>query len=156
MKALRFYILYRLYFVVGLIIVGGLIYYAGEHVTGILCFVVAAISLALYFMIGTMRIVQESVQENDMDNAILYLSKIKYPKLLLKPVRSAYYMLQSNVALVNNDFEKAEADIRKSMNTKSTLLGDTEGMSYLQLATIALQKISSCLFILSFLQCYSS
>ncbi len=140
MKFLRFYILYRLYFVAGLIIAGIFIYRAHEHVTAILFFVAAFISLLLYFMLGTMRIVQEAVQENDMDNAIVYLSKIKYPKLLLKPVRSAFYMLQSNVALVNNDFEKAEADIRKSMDSKSTLLGDTEGMSYLQLATISLQK----------------
>ncbi|MEQ1732786.1 MAG: hypothetical protein ABL940_03885 [Bacteroidia bacterium] len=140
MKFLRFYILYRLYFVAGLIVAGIFIYRAHEHVTAILFFVAAFISLLLYFMLGTMRIVQEAVQENDMDNAIVYLSKIKYPKLLLKPVRSAFYMLQSNVALVNNDFEKAEADIRKSMDSKSTLLGDTEGMSYLQLATISLQK----------------
>lgn len=140
MKFLRFYILYRLYFVAGLIVAGIFIYRAHEHVTAILFFLAAFISLLLYFMLGTMRIVQEAVQENDMDNAIVYLSKIKYPKLLLKPVRSAFYMLQSNVALVNNDFEKAEADIRKSMDSKSTLLGDTEGMSYLQLATISLQK----------------
>jgi tetratricopeptide (TPR) repeat protein len=140
MKFLRFYILYRLYFVAGLIVAGIFIYRAHEHVTAILFFVAAFISLLLYFMLGTMRIVQEAVQENDMDNAIVYLSKIKYPKLLLKPVRSAFYMLQSNVALVNNDFEKAESDIRKSMDSKSTLLGDTEGMSYLQLATISLQK----------------
>jgi tetratricopeptide (TPR) repeat protein len=140
MKFLRFYILYRLYFVAGLLVAGIFIYRAHEHVTAILFFVAAFISLLLYFMLGTMRIVQEAVQENDMDNAIVYLSKIKYPKLLLKPVRSAFYMLQSNVALVNNDFEKAEADIRKSMDSKSTLLGDTEGMSYLQLATISLQK----------------
>jgi tetratricopeptide (TPR) repeat protein len=140
MKILRFYILHRLYFVIGFVVAGIFIYRAGEHVTGWLFFVAALISLLLYFMIGTMRIVQEAVQENDMDNAIIYLSHIKFPKLLLKPVRSAYYMLQSNVALVNNDFDKAENDIRKSMATKSTLLGDTEGMSYLQLATIALQK----------------
>ncbi|MBC7410926.1 MAG: hypothetical protein H7331_00540 [Bacteroidia bacterium] len=140
MKFLRFYILYRLYFVIVLVIAGILIYILHERVTAILFFVAAFISLLLYFMLGTMRIVQEAVQENDMDNAIVYLSKIKYPKLLLKPVRSAFYMLQSNVALVNNDFEKAEADIRKSMDSKSTLLGDTEGMSYLQLATISLQK----------------
>ncbi len=140
MKFLKFYILNRIYFIIGLIVLGIVIYKLGEPVSAWICFILAFFSILLYFMLGTMRLVQEAVQEGDMDNAVSYLNKIKFPNLLFKPVRSAYYMLQSNVAMVNNDLAGAEANIKNSIKHKSKLMGDTEGMTYLQLATIELQK----------------
>ena len=91
-------------------------------------------------MLGTMRLVQDTITEGDTDGAMKYLAMIKYPRLLLKPVRSGYYMLQSNFDMVNNNFEGAERNIRKSINTKSSLAGDTEGLMYFQLGSISLQK----------------
>lgn len=140
MKFLRFYILYRLQIIVALVILGVLSHLFLDAVTAWICYSLAFVSLLLYFMIGTMRIVQEAVQEGDIDSAMLYMSKIKYPRLLLKPVRSGYYMLQSNLSFASNDLDKAEANIRQSLKIKSKIVGDMEGANLMQLGFIELKK----------------
>ena len=140
MKFLRFYILYRIYFIVGLIILGVVLHKYVDSITAWLCYITAFISLILYFMVGTMRLVQDAAQEGDIEKAMQYLNKIKFPRLLFKPIRSAYYMLQSNFNLANKDLDKAEDNIRKGIKSKSSLAGDTEGMMLFQLAMISLQK----------------
>jgi Tfp pilus assembly protein PilF len=50
-------------------------------------------------------------------------------------------MLQSNFDMANQDLASAEANIRKSLANKSDMLGTSqEGISYLQLGGISLQK----------------
>jgi tetratricopeptide (TPR) repeat protein len=141
MKVLRFYILYRLPIIIILVISGILLQiYDDDIVTPIIFYVIAGISLLLYFMMGTMRIVQEAVQDGDPELAIKYIKKIKFPRLLFKPIRSAYYMIQSNLSLASDDLTTAEANIRKSLNTKSKIIGDVEGTNLMQLAFIQLKK----------------
>jgi len=140
MKFLRFYILYRLPIIIGLIVMGVVFHLYIDVITAWLCYIVAFISLLLYFMIGTMRIVQEAVAEGNVEAAGRYLKQIKFPRLLLKPVRASYYMLQSNLSLAANDLKGAEDQIRKSLNTKSTLNPETKGMNLLQLGFIQIQK----------------
>ncbi len=140
MKFLKFYILYRLPIVILLAVSGVLLHIYADAVSAWLCYIAAFISLFLYFFIGTMRLVQEAVSEGDVDKATVYLKKIKFPRLLFKPFRATYYMVQSNMALVSNNLDTAEANIRKSMTTKSSILGDTKGNSMLQLAFIQLKK----------------
>ncbi len=140
MKFLRIYILYRLQIIVALIVLGVLSHLFLDAVTAWICYILAFVSLLLYFMIGTMRLVQEAVQEGDVDSAMAYMNKIKYPRLLLKPVRSGYYMLQSNLSFAGNDLEKAEANIRQSMKIKSKIVGDMEGANLMQLGFIELKK----------------
>ncbi len=143
MKFLRFYILYRLQIIIALVVLGVLSYIFLDLVTAWLCFTFAIISTLLYFMMGTMRIVQEAVQEGDVDKAILYMDKIKFPRLLFKPIRSGYYMLQSNLSMATNDLEKAEANIRKSLQIKSKIVGDMMGTNLMQLGFIELKKGNS-------------
>lgn len=139
-KILRFYIVNRLAIAIALLL-GGLVFeFYIDMVVAIIMYILAAISFLLYFMIGTMRLVQESVQEGNVEEAMYFLNKIKYPKLLFKPVRVGYYMLQSNLALSTNDLGKAEAHIQKSLKTKSKIAGDTEGTSLMQLGFIQLKK----------------
>ncbi|MES2836554.1 MAG: hypothetical protein V4667_03445 [Bacteroidota bacterium] len=140
MKLLRFYILYRLPIIVLSVILGVVLHLYVDAITAWLLYIFAAVSLTLYFMMGTMRLVQEAVTNEDVDMAMVYLNQIKFPRLLFKPIRSAYYMLQSNMALATNDLGTAEANIRKSLNTKSSLLGDTTGTSLMQLGFIELKK----------------
>lgn len=141
MKVLRFYILYRLPIIIVLVVSGILLQiYDDDIVTPIIFYVIAGISLLLYFMMGTMRIVQEAVQDGDPELAIKYIKKIKFPRLLFKPIRSAYYMIQSNLSLASDDLATAEANIRKSINTKSKIIGDIEGTNLMQLAFIQLKK----------------
>lgn len=140
MKVLKFYILYRLPITVVLIGLGvlGIVY--KDPISAWICFSLAFVSLLLYFMMGTMRLVQEAVSEGDVDQAMVYLKMIKFPRLLLKPIRAGYYMLQSNLSLASNDLSTAEASIRKSLNTKSSLVGDVKGTNLMQLGFIQLKK----------------
>ena len=140
MKFLRFYILYRLQIIFALIVLGVLSHFYLDPVTEWICYSFAIISLVLYFMMGTMRIVQEAVTDGDVDKAMLYLNKIRFPRLLFKPIRSGYYMLQSNLSMASNDLDKAESNIRKSLKIKSKITGDMEGSNLMQLGFIELKK----------------
>ena len=143
MKVLRFYILYRLPIIIGLIAVGVISHVYdkdGGAVTAWICYILAFISLVLYFMMGTMRLVQEAVTDGDVDLALIYIKKIKFPRLLFKPIRAGYYMLQSNLAMASDDLVTAEKNIRKSLNTKSSIVGNIKGENLLQLGFIQLKK----------------
>jgi tetratricopeptide (TPR) repeat protein len=140
MKFLKFYILYRLPIIAGLIVFGILSHIYLDTVLAWLCYIAAAISIALYLLVGTMRMVQHAVTEGNVEEAILYINMIKYPRLLAKPVRQAYFMLQSNLALATDDLGKAEDNIRKSLKTNSTLVGDMKGTNLMQLGFIELKK----------------
>ncbi len=140
MKFLRFYILYRLQIIIALVVLGVLAHLYLDPVTAWICYILAFFSLLLYFMIGTMRLVQEAVQEGDVDKAMEYMNKIKFPRLLFKPVRSGYYVLQSNLSMATNDLDKAESNIRKSLKIKSKIAGDMEGSNLMQLGFIELKK----------------
>jgi len=140
MKVLRFYILYRLPISIILIGLGVLSHIYDDAITAWICYILAAISLLLYFMLGTMRLVQEAVAEGDVEKATRYIKKIKFPRLLFKPIRSGYYMLQSNLAMASDDLTTAESNIRKSLNTKSSIVGNVKGENLLQLGFIQLKK----------------
>ena len=140
MKFLRFYILYRLQIIIALVVLGVLAHLYLDPVTAWICYILAIFSLVFYFGMGTMRLVQEAVTEGDVDKAMMYLNKIKFPRLLYKPIRSGYYMLQSNLAMASNDLNKAEESIRKSLKIKSKIVGDMEGANLMQLGFIELKK----------------
>lgn len=140
MKFLRFYILYRLQIIIALVVLGVVSHLYLDAITAWICYVFAFVSLILYFMMGTMRIVQEAVTDGDVEKAKQYLDKIKFPRLLFKPIRSGYYILQSNLSMATNDLEQAEASIRKSLKIKSKIVGDMEGANLMQLGFIELKK----------------
>ncbi|HEX8517043.1 MAG TPA: hypothetical protein VF868_12665 [Bacteroidia bacterium] len=140
MKVLRFYIIYRLPIIIVLIALGVLSHVYDDAITAWILYITAAISLLLYFMMGTMRLVQEAVTEGDPELAMKYINMIKFPRLLFKPIRAAYYMIQSNLSLATDDLATAEKNIRKSLNTKSKIVGDMEGTNLMQLAFIQLKK----------------
>jgi tetratricopeptide (TPR) repeat protein len=137
---LRLYILYRLPVIAILIILGVLSHVYGDPILAWILYVLAFISLLLYFMIGTMRVVKDAVEDGNVDDALKYIKLIRFPKLLVKPVRSAYYMLQSTLSMASDDFEGAEQNIRKSLNTKSSLTGDMKGTNMMQLGFIQLRQ----------------
>jgi len=143
MKFLRFYIIHRLEIIIALIVLGILSHIYFVTVTAWLCYIIAAVSIALYLMIGTMRLVQEAVTEGDVETATKYMKMIKFPQLLFKPVRAGYYMLQSNLSMASNDLGTAEANIRKSLNIKSSIVGDMQGANLMQLGFIELRKGNS-------------
>lgn len=140
MKLLNFYIVHRIWFIIGLIVFGICSHIWLDSILAWICYILAAISILLYFMVGTMRLVQQSVMEGDVDKAVQYIKMIRFPKLLFKPVRQAYFMLQSNLALANDNLDQAEQNIRESLKTNSTLAGDVRGTNLLQLGMVQLRK----------------
>ncbi len=143
MKVLNFYIVHRIWFIIILIVLGISSHIWLDLILAWICYVIAAVSILLYFMVGTMRLVQQSVMEGDVDAAVRYIKMIKFPKLLFKPVRQAYFMLQSNLALAHDNLDQAEQNIRESLKTNSTLAGDVRGTNLLQLGMVQLRKGNS-------------
>lgn len=140
MKLLRLYILYRLYFALGLIVAGVLSHLYADVILAWILYVLAFVSVLLHYMIGTMRLVKDAVEAGNVDLATAYIQKIKRPNWLIKPVRSAYYMLQSTMSMATNDLSTAEDNIRKSLKTKSSLAGDMEGTNLMQLGFIQMRQ----------------
>jgi len=139
MKAFNIFILYRL--PVGiLLLVGGIA--LGATVgwwEATIPLLLAVICLVTHFMFGPMRLVQEAVEAGDVEKAMGLMNKVRFPKLLYKPIRSVYYFMQSNLAMHNQDLDKAEAAVRQSIKSGSPMK-EYEGMQYFQLGTIAYQK----------------
>ena len=79
------------------------------------------------------------MESGDMEGAQKLLEKVKFPDLLYKPIRSSYYMLQANFSTVGDDLDKAEAQLRKGLETGMPEK-DYEGTAYLQLGAIAQRK----------------
>ncbi len=135
----RFIVFYRLPIAVALIAIG---FWLGFSVTWWLAwipFLVALILVFAHFFIGPMSLIQGYIEEGDMEGAQRLLDRVKFPKLLYKPVRSSYYMLRANLSSMNNDLDKAEADLKRGLETGMPEK-EYEGTAYLQLGTISMQK----------------
>jgi tetratricopeptide (TPR) repeat protein len=135
----RFIVFNRLLIAVALI---GLGFWVGFAVTwwiAWLPFLLAIIMVIAHFLIGPMTLIQAYVENGDMEGAQRLLDKVKYPHLLYKPVRSSYYMLRANLSTMNEDLDKAESDLRKSLESGMPDK-EYEGTIYLQLGSIALKK----------------
>jgi hypothetical protein len=55
------------------------------------------------------------MESGNMEGAEKVLSTIKFPNLLYKPIRSVYYTLKGNIAMMKNDFDGAEVNMRKGL-----------------------------------------
>ena len=95
--------------------------------------------IVAYFLIGPMTLIQGYMESGDMDGAQKLLSKVKFPTLLYKPVRSSFYMLQANFSTMGDDLDLAEAQLRKGLETGMPEK-EYEGTAYLQLGAIAMKK----------------
>lgn len=102
-------------------------------------FLVAILMIVAYFLIGPMTLIQGYIESGDMEGVERLMKKVKYPNLLYKPIRSTYYMLQANISTMGDDLDKAEAQLRKSLETGMPEK-EYEGSAYLQLAAIAQKK----------------
>ncbi|RYE24076.1 MAG: hypothetical protein EOP51_08555 [Sphingobacteriales bacterium] len=135
----RFLVFYRLPIAIVLVALG---IWLGISVTwwiGWLPIFIALIVVAVHFLLGPMTLIQGYVEAGDMEGAQKLMDRVKYPDLLYKPVRSSYYMLRANLSTMTDDLDKAEADLRKGLETGITEK-EYEGSAYLQLGSIAYKK----------------
>lgn len=102
-------------------------------------YLVGLIGIVSHYLFGPMRLIQGYMEDGDIDGAQKVIDSIRFPKLLIKPVRSVYYFLKSNLALFKQDFDGAEVLMKKSLSL-GVPMKETEGAAYFQLGSIAMQK----------------
>lgn len=100
---------------------------------------IGLILIAGHFFIGPLRLLQEHMENGDLEKAQKVLNGIKYPKLLYKPIRSAYYTFKGQIAMMNQDFDTAEKNMKKGLDL-GTPLKEVKGASMLQMGMISMQK----------------
>ena len=135
----RILVFYRIPIAVILIALGFLLGFKVTWWVAWIPFLLAILMVVAYFMVGPMTLIQGYVESGDMEGAQKILAKVKYPKLLYKPIRSSYYMLQANFSTMGDDLDAAEAQLRKGLATGMPEK-EYEGTAYLQLGAIAQRK----------------
>lgn len=102
-------------------------------------YLLALILIVTHFFIGPLRLIQEYLEEGDFEGAEKMLATIWFPDLLYKPIRSVYYTLKGNLAMMKQDFDTAEVHMKKSLSLGSAMK-EAEGANKLQLGMMAMQK----------------
>lgn len=100
---------------------------------------IGVIALFSHFFIGPLRLVQEPMEQGNMEEVERILASIKFPNLLYKPIRSTYFTLKGNLAMMKQDFTTAEKHLKKSSELGAPM-PEAEGANKLQLGMMALQK----------------
>ena len=74
-----------------------------------------------------------------MEGAEKVLNSIKFPNLVFKQIRSVYYTLKGNVAMMKQDYTGAEKHMKKGLDLGMPMK-EAEGASLLQMGMLSMQK----------------
>ena len=139
MKFYNVIIKYRPHLAIAFVIIGiAANVYAGFW-PAFLPYLIAVILLFGYFFFGPLRLIQEHMEAGDMEAAEKILSSVKYPNLLYKPIRSVYYTLKGNIAMMKQDFDGAEKNMKKGLDLGMPMK-EAEGASLLQMGMLSMQR----------------
>lgn len=139
MKFYTWLIKYRLYVAIALLILAGVTNYFSGFWPAFPLYLVGIILLAGHFFFGPLRLIQQHLESGDTEGAERIINSIKYPNLLYKPIRSVYYTLKGNIAMMKQDFDGAEKNMKKGLDLGMPMK-EAEGASMLQMGMIAMQK----------------
>ena len=104
-------------------------------------YLVGVVLLAGHFLFGPMRLIQAHMEEGDLEGARKVVDGIKFPGLLIKPMRSVYYTIKGNLAMANEDYDAAEIFMKKSLDLGGGALSkQAEGPNKLQMGMLQIQK----------------
>jgi tetratricopeptide (TPR) repeat protein len=92
-----------------------------------------------HFFFGPLRLIQEHMESGNVEAAEQVLSTIQFPNLLYKPIRSVYYTLKGNLAMMKQDFTSAEVNMKKGLDLGMPMK-EAEGASLLQMGMLHMQK----------------
>jgi len=141
MKWLNTIIKYRLWIGVAMLAIAIFVNYQTSFWPSFILYFIAILLLVSHFLLGPMRLIQTAMENGDMDEAKRIVNGIKFPGLLIKPVRSVYYTLKGNLDMVDQNYESAEKNMKKSLNLGGgSLTKQAEGPNKLQLGMLSLQK----------------
>ena len=140
MKLLNIFIKFRLW--IGLVLLALAIY---VHIQtsfwpSFIIYLLAVICILGHFLLGPMRLIQTAMEEGDMESAKKIVNSIQFPRLLIKPIRSVYYTILGNLAMVGQNYEEAEKMMKKGLSLGGTLTKQAEGPNKLQLGMLSMQK----------------
>lgn len=139
MKFYNWLLRYRLWLgLFGIVLAISVNIYAGFWPSFIL-YLLAVVAIASHFFIGPMRLIQQYIEAGDMEGADKILNMIWFPNLLYKPIRSAYYTLKGQMAMMRQDFVGAEAHMKRSEQLGMPM-AEAEGANKLQLGMLAMQR----------------
>lgn len=100
---------------------------------------IGLIGFLSHFFIGPMRLLQEPMENGNIEEVEKILDTIWFPNLLYKPIRSTYYTVKGNMAMMKQDFDTAEKHLKKSASLGAPM-PEAEGANKLQLGMMAMQK----------------
>jgi tetratricopeptide (TPR) repeat protein len=139
MKFYNIVIKYRLHLGIALLVLGGVANYFTSFWPAFPLYFVGLILVAGHFFFGPLRLIQEHLESGNVEAAEKVLDSIKFPALLYKPIRSVYYTLKGNVAMMKQDFDGAEKMMKKGLDLGMPMK-EAEGASLLQMGMISMQK----------------
>jgi tetratricopeptide (TPR) repeat protein len=139
MKFYTWLIRYRLYLGLALLAVGVLANVFSGFWPAFPAYLIGLILIAGHFFIGPLRLIQEHMEGGDIEGAKRVLNAVKYPNLLYKPIRSAYFTFKGQLAMMEQDFDTAEKNMKKGLDL-GTPMKEVKGASMLQMGMISLQK----------------
>jgi len=139
MKFYNLLIKYRLWIGLALLALGIYVNYSASFWPAFPLYFIGVILIAGHFFIGPLRLIQDYMENGDMEGAEKVLNSIQFPKLLYKPIRSVYYTLKGNIAMMKQDFDGAEKMMKKGLDLGMPMK-EAEGASLLQMGMLAMQK----------------
>ena len=141
MKWMNIIIKYRLWLGLVLLALAIFVNYQTSFWPSFILYLLAAVLIVGHFLLGPMRLVQSYMENGDMEGAKKVVDGIMFPGLLIKPMRSVYYTLKGNLAMVDQNFDEAEKHMKKSLSLGGgALTKQAEGPNKLQLGMLAMQK----------------
>lgn len=100
---------------------------------------IGVIGLFTHFFVGPLRLIQEPMEKGNVEEVERIMDTIWFPNLLYKPIRSGYYTVKGNLAMMRQDFDSAEKHLKKSSSLGAPM-PEAEGANKLQLGMMSLQK----------------
>ena len=97
------------------------------------------IALFSHFFIGPLRLIQEPMEKGNVEQVEKILATVWFPNLLYKPIRSTYYTIKGNLAMMSQDFDSAEKHLKRS-SALGAPMPEAEGANKLQLGMMCMQK----------------
>src|ERR1700754_4153497 len=140
MKFYNIVIRFRLQIGIALILIGLAVNIFGNSFWAAFpAYLVGIILIFGHFFFGPLRLIQEYMENGDMEGAEKVINSIQFPNLMYKPIRSVYYTLKGNIAMMKQDFDGAEKNMQKGLDLGMPMK-EAEGASLLQMGMLSMQK----------------
>lgn len=139
MKFYNWLIKYRLYVGILLIVLGIVANYYSGFWPALPLYLIGLVLIAGHFFFGPLRLIQVHLESGNVEEAEKIIASVKYPNLLYKPIRSVYYTLKGNLAMMKQDFGAAEINMKKGLDLGMPMK-EAEGASLLQMGMLAMQR----------------